>query len=251
MAFAPELRDGFRIFATDALNLSADASERFADLCNRIDDGNQTYDFSAARMTAGGHSLPTIRERIDRALREGTRRVRQQRQSVDLARGQSGRSALGLPVGVPDAQRLPAPGVKTVNKGEGGGSVSNVPSSGAMASYYSPGAPAVSALPPNSGARYTQPGSNDIAPLPPTPQAPSWPEQPPQADAGVPGINPFCGKIMGPDGKMSDPGEMSSDELEAARQMHMGLGNGREVVALRWEQQRRANNTQTGPQGYA
>lgn len=252
MAFAPEMRDGFQIYATDALNLSADESDKFADLCDRIDDGNQTYDFTAARMTGGGHQIKSTRQRIEAALREGTRRVRQRKsrstQGVDLA---NGRSAFGLPTGVSEPQRLPSAGVRVVGKGEGGGTVANVPPVGAQAGYRSAFSPSVTALPPNSADRYVQPGSNDIAPLPPNPTPPGAPQPSPQDTAGAQSLGAYDARVMATDGRMMPVSQMNDAELEAARQMHMGLGNGREVVAIQFEQQRRSNVTQNAPVGFA
>jgi hypothetical protein len=250
MAFASEMRDGFRIYAVDALNLSSDESEEFADMCASIDNQNQTYDLVAAKSTAGGHSLPTVRQRIDAALREGTRRVRQ-RQSVDLANSKSSRGAFGLPVGVGEPQRLPAPGLRVINRGEGGGSVPPVPNNATGAFYNSPGAPGVTSLPNNDIARYVRPGTNDIAPLPPNPQPPAQPQPSPQDDAAAQNLGVYDARVMGTDGQMRDVSQMNDAELEAARQMHVGLGNSREVQVIAFEQQRRSNSTQTGPQGYA
>jgi hypothetical protein len=250
MSFPKAMNDGLRIFATDQLDMSADEAEGFARRCHEVDSFNQQYDLSAQRMSGGQYPIPSLKDRLEQAMATVAGEVRRKQQH-DLARGQSSRSTLGMPVGTPGAQRLPASGVKVVNRGEGGGSAPSVPSSGAMASYYSPQSAGVTALPPQSTARYVQPNSADIAPLPPNPTPPGAPESSPQDNASGQGLNPYAGRVMATDGRMLDAAEMNDAELEAAEQMHLGLGNGREVVALQWERARRANNTQAGPQGYA
>ena len=251
--FPKAMDDGLQVYAVDQLDLSADEAKAFARRCHDIDSMNAQYDLTSVKMSGGSHPIPSLKDRLERAMGQAAGEVHR-KQQIDLANSSSGtprRSPFGLPTGVPNAQPLPSAGLRVVGKGEGGGSVPNVPPTGALAGYRSAFSPQVTALPPNSGARYTQPGSNEITPLSPNPTPPAQPESSPEDNAGAQGLNPYAGRIMATDGRMMDAADMNDAELEAAKQMHQGLGNGREVVAIQWEQARRANNTQAGPMGYA
>jgi hypothetical protein len=251
--FPKAMDDGLQVYAVDQLDLSADEAKAFARRCHEVDNQNQQYDLSAQRMSGGQHPVPSLKARLEKAMGQVAGEVHRKQQH-DLANSSptsTKRNPFGLPTGVPGAQRLPSAGVKVVGRGEGGGSVPPVPNNATGAFYNSPGAPAVTSLPNNDVARYVRPGTNEMSPLPGNPQPPAQPQPSPQDNAGGQNLDAYDGVVMGTDGQMRNVSQMNDAELEAARQMHVGLGNSREVQVISFEQQRRANNTQTGPQGYA